>query len=164
MKVTNEVFEEIYSLYAKEIFNVAYGYLRNKDDAIDVVQNSFLKILKCKKDFKTLLDIKYFLIRIAINECIDILKSSYRKLVIFDNDIIVRSPQSAHDEDLYIVADLVADLPDKYKTIVILYYYDSMKVKDIAATLNLSESAVKKRLERARALMKEILERGDQVA
>ena len=164
MKVTNEVFEEIYSLYAKEIFNVAYGYLRNKDDAIDVVQNVFLKILKCKKDFKTLLDIKYFLIRIAINESIDILKSSYRRLVIFDNEIIIRSPQKDYDEELLKVADCVMTLPDKYKTIVIFYYYDSMKVKDIAITLNLSEAAVKKRLERAREYMKQSLEGSDQIA
>ena len=44
MKITNEVFEEVYSLFAKEIFSIAYGYVRNKDDAIDVVQNVFLKL------------------------------------------------------------------------------------------------------------------------
>ena len=164
MKITNEVFEEVYALFAKDIFNVAYGYLRNKDDAIDVVQNVFLKILKSKKDFKTILDIKYFLIRIAINESIDILKSSYRKLVIFDNDIVTSCPQKERDDDLLKVADCVSKLPDKYRTIVILYYYDSMKVKDIAETLNLSETAVKKRLERAREHMRNILEGSDQNA
>jgi DNA-directed RNA polymerase specialized sigma24 family protein len=48
MKITNEVFEEVYSLFAKEIFSIAYGYVRNKDDAIDVVQNVFLKLFKVK--------------------------------------------------------------------------------------------------------------------
>ena len=71
MKITTDVFNEAYSSFAKEIFNVAYGYLRNKDDAIDIVQNVFLKLLSTKEDFKTLLNIKYYLIRLTINESIE---------------------------------------------------------------------------------------------
>ena len=50
-------------------------------------------------------------------------------------------------------------LPVKYKTVIILHYYDFMPIKDIARTLNISEGAVKKRLERARKQLKEYLER-----
>ena len=53
----------------------------------------------------------------------------------------------------------VSVLPEKYKTVIILHYYNLMKVKDIAITLKISETAVKKRLERARKLLKDIIER-----
>jgi RNA polymerase sigma-70 factor (ECF subfamily) len=162
MKITNEVFEEVYSLFAKEIFSIVYGYIRNKDDAIDVVQNVFLKLLKLKKDFNTYADIKYLLIRMTINESLDMLKSSYHKLVVLDNDIVAASPQQISDNDLSKIAECVSLLPSKYKNVIILYYYNSMKIKDIATALKISESAVKKRLERARNIMKKKLEGSNQ--
>ena len=55
----------------------------------------------------------------------------------------------------YDLSEIVNALPEKYKTIIILYYYDDMKIKDISYALKISESAVKKRLERARQILKE---------
>ena len=52
----------------------------------------------------------------------------------------------------------VSILPEKYKTVIILHYYNLMKIDEIAEVLNISESAVKKRLERARKKLKESLE------
>ena len=100
MKITTDVFNEAYSSFAKEIFNVAYGYLRNKDDAIDIVQNVFLKLLNTKEDFKTLLNIKYYLIRLTMNECINFLKSKNYKMVILNNEIIMSTPQINNDDEL----------------------------------------------------------------
>ena len=59
----------------------------------------------------------------------------------------------------YDISKIVTLLSEKYKTIIILYYYDEMKIKDISRVLKISESAVKKRLERARNLIREIIER-----
>ena len=59
----------------------------------------------------------------------------------------------------YDIEKAIESLPVKYKTIVILYYYDLMPTKEIAKALNLSDAAVRKRLERARLSMKEFLER-----
>ena len=161
MKITTDVFNEAYSSFAKEIFNVAYGYLRNKDDAIDIVQNVFLKLLSTKEDFNTLLNIKYYLIRLTINECINFLKSKYHKMVTLNDEIIMNTPQINNDDELVKIANAVMLLPNKYKKVIILHYYDSMKIKEIADVLKISESAVKKRLERARTFMKEIIVRSD---
>lgn len=161
IKITTDVFNEAYSSFAKEIFNVAYGYLRNKDDSIDIVQNVFLKLLNTKEDFKTLLNIKYYLIRLTMNECINFLKSKNYKMVILNTEIIMSTPQINNDDELVQIADAVMLLPDKYKKVIILHYYDSMKIKEIADVLKISESAVKKRLERARTFMKEIIVRSD---
>ena len=73
----------------------------------------------------------------------------------------MNTPQINNDDELVKIANAVMLLPNKYKKVIILHYYDSMKIKEIADILKISESAVKKRLERARTFMKEIIERSD---
>ena len=68
-------------------------------------------------------------------------------------------PETKKEELPYDLSEIVNTLPEKYKTIIILHYYDDMKIKDISNVLKISEPAVKKRLERARNLIKEIVER-----
>ena len=76
-----------------------------------------------------------------------------------NNDVVVNFPETEKEELQYDLSEIVNALPEKYKTIIILHYYDDMKIKDISSVLKISEPAVKKRLERARNLIKEIIER-----
>ena len=159
MKIQEENFNYIYNKYANNLYNIAYGYTRNYDDAIDVVQNVYLKLLRCNKDFKTFDDCFYFLIRMTINESIELLRSNYKNKVILDEELITKLPSQNINESIYDIEKAIEQLPVKYKTIVILYYYDLMPTKEIAKVLNLSDAAVRKRLERARLWMKEFIER-----
>lgn len=159
MKIQEDKFNYIYNKYSNNLYNIAYGYTRNYDDAIDIVQNVFLKLLNSKKEFKTYEDCFYFLIRVTINESIEFLRSNYKNKVIFDEELIIKTPSQNSNESLYDIEKAIESLPVKYKTIVILYYYDLMPTKEIAKALNLSDAAVRKRLERARLSMKEFLER-----
>ena len=68
MKISEQQFNFVYTEYSKELYNIAYGYTKNKDDSIDITQNVFVKLLESKKDFKSNEDIKYFLIRVVIND------------------------------------------------------------------------------------------------
>ena len=74
MKISEEKFNYIYDKFLQELFNVAYGYTKNVDDSNDIVHNSFVKLLKANISLETDNDIKYYLIRIVINESIDFLK------------------------------------------------------------------------------------------
>ena len=159
MKIQEENFNYIYNKYANNLYNIAYGYTRNYDDAIDVVQNVYLKLLRCNKDFKTFDDCFYFLIRMTINESIELLRSNYKNKVVLDEELITKLPSQNINESIYDIEKAIEQLPVKYKTIVILYYYDLMPTKEIAKVLNLSDAAVRKRLERARLWMKEFIER-----
>lgn len=153
-----ENFDYIYNEYSHHLYNIAYGYTLNKEDALDVIQNTFLKLLRVNKDFKNFDDIKYYLIRITINESLDLLKSNYKNKIVLNDALVMNSPTMIEEENIYITL-AVEKLPVKYKTVIILHYYDFMPIKDIARTLNISEGAVKKRLERARKELKEYLER-----
>ena len=74
MKIQEDKFNYIYNKYSNNLYNIAYGYTRNYDEAIDIVQNVFLKLLNSKKEFKTYEDCFYFLIRVTINESIVFLR------------------------------------------------------------------------------------------
>jgi len=159
MKISEKQFDFVYNEYAKELLYIAYGYTRNKEDSIDIMQNAYVALLKSNKKFESNEHIKYFLIRVTINESINLVNSYSHKKVIKNNDFVINIPEPNKEELQYDLSEIVNTLPEKYKTIIILYYYDDMKVKDISNVLNLSEPAVKKRLERARNLIKEIIER-----
>ena len=159
MKISEKQFDYVYNEYAKELYNIAYGYTRNRDDSIDIMQNAYVILLESNKKFESNEHIKYFLIRVTINESLDLLKSASKKRVIKNNDVVVNFPETEKEELQYDLSEIVNALPEKYKTIIILHYYDDMKIKDISSVLKISEPAVKKRLERARNLIKEIIER-----
>ena len=159
MKISEKQFDYVYNEYAKELYNIAYGYTRNRDDSIDIMQNAYVVLLESNKKFESNEHIKYFLIRVTINESLDLLKSANKKKVIRNNDFVVNFPETKKEELQFDLSEIVNTLPEKYKTIIILHYYDDMKIKDISNVLKISESAVKKRLERARNLIKEIIER-----
>lgn len=159
MKISQEQFDFVYKEYAKELLQIAYGYTKNKEDSIDIMQNAYIAVLESNKRFESNEHIKYFLIRVTINESINFVKSYSKKKVLCNNDIIMNIPETKKDELPYDISEIVNTLPEKYKTIIVLYYYDGMKIKDISKVLKMKESVVKKRLERARNLVKEIIER-----
>lgn len=143
MKISQEQFDFVYKEYAKELLQIAYGYTKNKEDSIDIMQNAYIAVLESNKRFESNEHIKYFLIRVTINESINFVKSYSKKKVLCNNDIIMNIPETKKDELPYDISEIVNTLPEKYKTIIVLYYYDGMKIKDISKVLKMKESAVK---------------------
>ncbi len=160
-KLSKEEFEEKYILYSQELMNISYGYTRNKDDSLDVIQNVFYKFFNCNKSFSTPNDEKYWLIRVTINESKDLLRKKARITSLDEEvvDTISFKNETNHESiKLYKLAEKVELLPEKYRVVTILYYYDLQPVNEIKKILNLSESAVKKRLERARNILRKEME------
>lgn len=159
--LTEEEFEKKYNLYSQELMNISYGYTRNRDDSLDIIQNVFYKFFNSHKSFPSQLDEKYWLIRITINECKDLLRKKSRITILDEDTINSISFKNDTDEEnlrLYKLSEKVEKLPEKYRVVIILYYYDSLPVKEIEKILKISESAVKKRLERARTMLKKEME------
>lgn len=159
IRMTEEQFEQKYNRYSQDLFNVAYGYTRCVQDAEDIVQNVFIKLLQYEKTFNTTNDEKYWLIRVTINESINFVKSSYKKKIILNEEIVrLTSDQNKENNDKEILKYFVDMLPEKYKVVVILYYYENMKTVEISNLLKISEVAIRKRLERAREILKKKME------
>ncbi len=150
--ISNDEFNEKYYLYKETIYGIAYTYMKNVNDSDDIVQDVFMKYLNSNEKFKTLDNEKFWLIRVTINTCKSYLKKSWKQRVELDEskiDIV-----SKKEENSYLF-DIVYSLPHKYKEIIVLKYYEDFSINEIAKILNISISAVKKRLERARNMIKE---------
>ena len=145
-------FERIFECYSQMVYKIAFLYLKNEADALDIVQNTFFKLLK-KKDFNNEEHIKRWLLRITVNLCKNNLKSYWKRNVsVFEEEFY-----QLENSDLKL-QELVFKLAPKYKGVIHLYYYEGYSVKEISVILKISEAAVKQRLKRARTKLKIELE------
>ncbi|MBQ7277186.1 MAG: sigma-70 family RNA polymerase sigma factor [Bacilli bacterium] len=163
--ISEEEFELKYNSYKPIIFNIAYSYLKNVNDCDDLVQDVFMKYLGSDEKFDTLDNEKYWLIRVTINSCINKYNNSLNKVIVNDdyvnNYVNNESIKEESNDSKNEMFELICSLPTKYKNIIILFYYDDLKIKEISHILNISEANVKKRLERARNMLRNKIKKED---
>ena len=148
-------FERLTALYLDCIYRVVYSGCRNDADTEDVVQNTFLKLLERKEGFPEDAQAKYWLIRVAMNECKSLWRTPWRQRVTSTEELLSEPAfENPEESELYYA---VRELPVKYRQVVHLYYFEEYSVKEIAGLLTLSETAVQTRLLRARQKLKEML-------
>lgn len=155
--ISNEQFNEKYYLYKPMIYRIAYSYLHNKNDSEDIVQDVFIKYLESDQEFQTLDNEKYWLIRVSINTSLTYFRKTWNQRVFLDDEMINRTVDpsinndSAKNEKMF---EIIYQLPHKYKEVIILYYYEDLSINDISNILNITTANVKKRLERARNMIR----------
>jgi RNA polymerase sigma-70 factor (ECF subfamily) len=138
--------------YSDMLIRISFSYMKNLSDAEDITQEVFIKLLEKKPSFQSAEHEKAWLIRVAINLSKDKLKSSYFKNTApLEGDFI-----DITKEDNEII-EAVLMLPLKYRSIVLLYYYEDYSISEVANILNLKDSTVGSQLSRARKLLKPIL-------
>jgi RNA polymerase sigma-70 factor (ECF subfamily) len=135
------------------VFRVALGYVKNIHDADDIAQNVFMKLYKHKKGFVSQEAQKAWLIRVAVNESKDLLKSVWKKNTSeLDESLIA----PAYD-DLG-VYEYVKKLGAKYRTVIYLHYYEGYSTKEISRIMKIPQSTITTHLSRARKQLKENIE------
>ncbi len=141
--------------YADTVRRVCFMHLKNHSDVEDVFQEVFLKYILYDKPFESDAHEKAWLIRVAINACKDIFKSFFRRKVCSFEDIDME-PFYIQEEDRPVL-DAVLRLPDKYRNVIYLFYYEGYTAVEIARILNMRENTVYTWLSRGRAKLKEEL-------
>jgi len=138
--------------YSDMLIRITYSYMKNLSDAEDITQDIFIKLLEKKPLFENEEHEKAWLIRVSINLSKDKLKSSYFKNTepLEDNFIHVTKDDNE-------VIQAVLNLPLKYRSIVLLYYYEGYSIAEVANILTLKETTVGSQLSRARKKLKSIL-------
>ncbi len=149
-------FEAKYNEYGNMLYKIAFLYLGNASDTEDALQDVFTKYLCGKYKFKNTEHEKAWFIRVTQNKCLDYLKKSGRKNECID-DVPVTATYKNNDMEQDVISKVIA-LPEKYKSAIILFYYNDYTVEEISKTLKISKSAVKKRLQRGRDILKLELE------
>ncbi|WP_026654220.1 MULTISPECIES: RNA polymerase sigma factor [Butyrivibrio] len=150
--------QELVEMYKDNIYAAAFNICKSAADAEDVVQDTFLQYYMTKKEFDDEKHIRYWLLRVAINKAKNIQLSFRRKnettLEEYIETLTFETPES---RDLFAE---VMKLPEKYRVVIHLFYYEDYSIKEIAKILKLTESSVKVRLSRGRAKLKDSLKEG----
>lgn len=149
-------YDRIAERYIDVVYRAALSCCHNNADAEDAVQNTFLKLLTADVDFKDDEHIRRWLIRVAVNECKNSLSSFWRRKVSYFDEL-THEPEAITDDERWLMTE-INRLPPKYSAVLHLYYYEGYKCAQIAGLLNISESNVQTRLQRARKLLKSKLE------
>ena len=166
--------EELFRLYGNDVLRMCNVYLRKQSLAEDAFQDVFVKIMTRSDSYRGDSDIKYWILSIARNVCLDYLKSSYMKRTSFLGDLLDKTKPVSEEkkrvkplpgnqvEERLVEAmdtsnpllDAVQELPAKYKDVILLRFYFDMDNEAIAKQLGITESTVRSRLMRARAKLK----------
>lgn len=147
--------EKLMNEYQTNLFVTAFNICKNAEDAKDVVQDTFIAYFTSNQKFNGESHIKAWLFRVAINKAKDLNKSFWRRNRMPLEDYTKTLPfETKEDSNLF---EAVLNLPEKYRVIIHLFYYEDMAVREIAKIVNISESNVKVRLSRGRKLLKDVL-------
>ena len=158
-KLREEKLYQMIDKYEKDLIRMCCAYLRDLSMAEDAVQETFLKAYKGLDSFKENSSEKTWLIRIAINVCNDMRRNSWFRFI--DQKIDVERLQipkwEQNDVSISLMMEIMR-LPRKYMEAILLYYYEDMKVAEIAEMLGISDTVISRRLKKAREMLKGMLE------
>ena len=152
---TDDDIERVFHQYADMVYRLAFSQTQNRSDADDVFQEVFLRYMRRAGAFESEEHEKAWLLRVTVNCSRKLWRSAwFRRTVALDESVTFDMPEETG------VARALLQLPQKYRTVIHLFYYEDMPVAKIAETLGMKESAVRTRLTRARELLRKRL-KGD---
>ena len=147
--------EQIFRRHAQTVYRVCYSFMGSAADTEDATQATFMKLIDHPRTFESEQHEKAWLIVCASNLCRDQLKSAARTRV---TAMPEREPADPRQGELIdTTLDAVLRLPEKYKDVVYLHYYEGYKTDEIARMLEEKPSTVRNRLRDARALLRQAL-------
>jgi RNA polymerase sigma-70 factor (ECF subfamily) len=152
---------QLYRQYCDGMYAVAMRFVKNSNDAEDVLQESFVKAFQKLHQFKGEVTFGAWLKKIVVHKCIDFLKSKKQHLVSLDETYM--TPVAEEDwtvEDgisLEVVKKEIEKLSEKYKYVVLMYLVEGFDHKEIAQVLDITETTCRTRLLRGKGQLKELL-------
>ena len=144
--------------WGDSLYRAAFAVCRNPQDAEDVVQETLLAYYRSDKEFDSDEHIRAWLIRVALNKAKNATICFWRRNRRSLEDYMESLTFEA-DSDRELL-DAVLRLPERYRIVLHLFYYEDYSIKELAALLKLSEGAVKSRLSRARGMLRGQLTEG----
>jgi len=160
--------------YADMVYRIAVANTRVNQDAEDVFQEVFVKLVRYKEKIEDEEHLKNWLIRVTINESRRIEGSGWKKNVSLDTTDDEDTEWTPEDvetdtnpEEAFLtternesILEKVRELPQKYREVIHLHYYEDKKLVDISNILGINESTVKTRLRRAKDILSKSLKGG----
>jgi len=149
--------------YGNDVLRIATVILKSKELAEDVFQETFLRVVRSYSGYRGESSEKTWIISIAVNICRDYMRSAWKKRVVV-TDFLTYSSDDVDTEEMLekrserqALINAIMKLPDKYREIIHLHYYQDMGINDIAKVLKIPGGTVKSRLFKARALLHDMI-------
>ena len=150
---TEEEFEAAARKHMDGIFRLALNYMGSFAEAEDVTQNVLIRLYKARRPFESPEHLRYWLVRVTINESKRMLLSPWRRT----ESLELLEDRAALPEENRGLFKAVMELPDKYRVPIYLYYYEGYSTEELAKLLKIPGSTVRTRLRRGRERLKESL-------
>ena len=150
----NALFENLVKIHADSVTRVCYMNLNSLSDAEDAWQNTFIKLWRSRQMWnKPENELHKWLVTVALNECRDIKRKLFHRSH-FDIDELNVTYTEDFDRE---VVTAVKALPEKYSSVIYLYYFEGYDIREISSILSANENTVKSRLKRGREMLKGVL-------
>lgn len=157
---TDDFITQSVVMYSDMMYRVAFNITKNSDDAFDVCQDVFVRLVRNKSKIKNEEHLKAWLLRATVNCSRSFCTQAYKKHCVSNEELVQQS--FTDDREKSELFDAVMRLPDKYSMVIHLFYYEDLSIEQISNIMKMTKSAVKSRLYRGREMLKQILEKENQ--
>lgn len=158
-RMDEAVFEELYEKYANDVLRVSYFYLGDRQQAEDVTQDVFVRLLTNSPDLVPGRE-KAWLLKVALNRCRDLWRTAWVKRVVLGSPAMELTPAPDQMEDRLERQELLSAihrLPTDFRDVILLHYYQGYGIAEIAEMLKVPEGTISSRLSRGRKKLEDIL-------
>lgn len=153
------LFEALYEKYASDVLRVSYFYLGDRQQAEDVTQDVFVRLLTHSPDLIPGRE-KAWLLKVALNRCRDLWRAAWVKRVVLGSPAMELTPAPDNLDERLEREELlsaVRRLPADFRDIILLHYYQGYGIAEISAMLGVPEGTISSRLSRGRKKLEDIL-------
>ena len=163
--MSDEQFEALYEKYANDVLRVSYFYLGDRQQAEDVTQDVFVRLLQSTPELVEGKE-KAWLLKVALNRCRDLWRAAWVKRVVLGSPAMELTPAPDRMDERLERQELmqaIRRLPTDFRDVILLHYYQGYGISEIAQIMKVPEGTISSRLSRGRKKLEEILkERGAQ--
>lgn len=145
-KSLNNLFAEETIRQQENYYRLAYSYAKNPEDALDIVQESIYKALSSLDSLEDPRVMKTWFYRILVNTSLDFLRKQKNVCVMDEELLESHIPDEEYPYPDIDLRNALAELPPMYRSIIILRYFEDLKIEEVATILNVNTNTVKTRL------------------
>ncbi|MFL0268968.1 sigma-70 family RNA polymerase sigma factor [Candidatus Clostridium radicumherbarum] len=138
--------EEYVIKYKENHYRLAYSYVKNIDDALDIIQESIYKAIASKDSLKEPRYMKTWFYRIIVNTSLDFLRKQNKLTVVDDETLEGFDSGTIDNYENFDLQRALDSLPENFRIVVILRYFEDLKLEEIAEVLKVNVNTVKARL------------------
>lgn len=153
--------QALYKRFASKMLGVCYRYVRNREEAEDVMQDGFVKIFNNLSKFRRESSLETWMTRIMVNTALNHLKSTNKFRMESDLELVYNDANLSVSQfqqiDTHLLMKCIQDLPDGYRVVLNMYAIEGYSHKEIGETLGIGESTSRSQFSRAKALLEKQL-------